>query len=52
VRAITVHVVDYDVVTAGHCNTVILIDHSAVANCGVVGRSQAKSCKPAFSRAK
>lgn len=36
--AIAVHVVHNDVVAAGHCDTVILVDDYAVAYFGVVGR--------------
>lgn len=52
VGAIAIHVIDQDVVTAGHCNTIVLVDNSAVAHSGVIGRCQTKSCKRVFSTAK
>ena len=43
VAAITVHVVDHDVVTAGDGDTVVLVDDNAVANLSVVGRGKVEA---------
>jgi hypothetical protein len=40
VAAVTVHVVDNDVVAASHRDAVILVKHDAVANLSIVGSSQ------------
>jgi hypothetical protein len=43
VTAVAIHVVDDDIVAAGHGNAVILVEDDAVTNLSVIGSSQVEA---------
>jgi hypothetical protein len=43
VAAVAVHVIDNDVATASHSNAVVLVNHRAVADLGVVASAQVET---------